>query len=98
MTSRFWQTLRWIAIFGFVFSTIMMLSPHAASISITPWILYIVGNLVLTLAAFTAADWPLFTLCLFYFILDVLILLTRVGNYHLFDTIQPLLTILDKLP
>jgi hypothetical protein len=95
-SQKTWRVLEWFGVACFSFSTLIMLNKHVAAFAVTPWILFIVGNIIWIGSTFRR-DYPMFSLCLFYFTLDCLITISRYYP-HFFDLIQPILTLLDTLP
>jgi hypothetical protein len=74
----------------------MMLNPHVASESLTPWILYLIGNSAWLVHSY-GRDWPLFWLSCFYFLWDALILASRYSP-NLFDFALPIINSLGVIP
>ena len=74
MSSKIWETMKWLSNLCYVFGTILLLSPHIASIAITPWCIFILGNTVLFVNFIRQRNWPFIVLSIFFFVWDGLII------------------------
>jgi hypothetical protein len=93
MPETVWKVLKWFGVACFSLSTIIMLNPHVAATSVSPWALFIVGNVIWASWAFNR-DWALFGLSAFYFTWDVMIFASRYIP-HLFDFAQPIIKMME---
>jgi hypothetical protein len=93
MTETIWKVLKWFGVFCFSLSTLIMLNPHVAATSITPWALFIVGNIIWVCWAYKK-DWALFGLSSFYLTWDIMLFASRYMP-HLFDSVQPIIKMME---
>lgn len=95
--SPLWNLIQWASTSGFIIATVMMISPLVASTAITPWVIYFISNFVWLIDSIIRSNWPYATLSLFFCVWDMLLILSRVGS-DIFVYIQPLITLLERLP
>ena len=88
----------WLGTFCFLLGTISMLSVHAASVAITPWIVYMGGNFAWLYDSLKNKQIPWATIAAFFVAWDALIICSRLFGFEFMSYLQPLITILDKLP
>ena len=91
-----WNTLKWFGVVCFSVATMIMLNPNVAATSITPWALYLTGNIIWLVSSFRS-DWALFGLSSFYFTWDIMLVISR---YYpdFFNFAQPIINSLEVLP
>ena len=96
MSEQTWKVLKWFGVVCFSFSTIIMLNPQVAATSITPWVLFVIGNIIWVWSSFKR-DWALFGLCAFYLMWDILLTISRIVP-HFFDSVQFIIDLMGKIP
>ena len=95
---KYWGIAKWGANVMFVLATISLLSPTTASHAVTPWLLYLIGNIVWCADSYRHRDWPWVNISAFFIVWDTLILVHRITGGAVLEFTQPLITILEKLP
>jgi hypothetical protein len=98
VSDTIWNVLKWVAVLLLMFATTILLSPHVAATAITPWAIYIVGNVIWMTYAYRQRDWALISTCAYYFAIDTVIVYSRMFDPHLLASLQTVLSVLDKLP
>ena len=96
--TTWWKWVKWSGTASFVISTTIMLSPIAASTAITPWLVYIYGNLVWLIDSHLWKNRPWVAISTFFIIMDVFIIIGRVSGVDVFASISPLIQLLEALP
>lgn len=96
--TTWWKWVKWSGTASFVISTTIMLSPVAAAGAITPWISYIYGNLVWLIDSYLWKNKPWVAISIFFIIMDLLIITSRVSGVDVFSVISPLIQLLEALP
>lgn len=96
MSKQYWEAAKWFSNICYVLGTIMLLSPILASQAITPWCLFIMGQVVLFINFIQQRNWSFVALSVFFFVWDTLIIIQRLTLSDFFSIITPLLTFLEK--
>jgi len=89
---------KWLANACYVLATVSLLSPLIASQALFPWIAYLIGNVVWMGDSYTNKNWPWFSLAVFFCVWDALLIVTRLIGVQFFSILEPLVTLLEKLP
>lgn len=92
------EALNWLGTGCFLLGTISMVSTHAASVAYTPWLLYMIGNVIWLIDSIRQKQIPWATIAAFFVIWDTLIIASRVIGMQVFDALRPLINILETLP
>lgn len=98
MTHSQWETLKWIGNICLLLSTVMMISPHVASSSITPWALFMIGNVIWLADSMHIKSWPWIWIALFLASWDAIIIISRLTGVQLFGILDILTPILNTIP
>ena len=88
----------WLANTIAVLASVTMLSPLAASTAVTPWVLFLIMNLIFVWDAFASKHWSWLALCCFCASWDILLILSRSTHLDVLGVFNPLVTILEQLP
>lgn len=98
MTRTQWEVLKWAGNIFLLLATLTMMSPHAASSSITPWLLFLMANIIWFADSVHVKSWPWASIAAFLGTWDILIMVSRLTGVQVFSILDPLITIIDKLP
>lgn len=98
MSHSFWTYAKWFANICFMLATISLLSPHVASVSLFPWIAYLLGNGVWVMDSIHHKNWVWVWMAGFFSVWDVLLIITRLFGVEMFVILEPLVKILETLP
>lgn len=96
MTNKIWEALKWISNLCYMFGTILLLSPAIAAHAITPWCIFIVGNIVLFINFIHQRNLPFICLSIFFFMWDGLIITSRLTGTEYLSLLLPFISILEK--
>jgi len=81
----------WLGTSCFIIATIMMTSPIVASTSITPWVLYGIGNSIWFIDSVRVANYPWACTSAFFTLWDILIIISRIHQLTFMDSLIPFL-------
>lgn len=95
MSNIYWEAAKWFSNICYIMGTIMLLSPTLASTAITPWCLFIMGQVIICTNFVCQRNWSFVVLSVFFFIWDTLIIIQRLTSSDLFITITPILSFLE---
>jgi len=88
--------LKWGVNLCFVLATVIMISPAVAAHSIYPWVLFLIGNVILIVDSFVHKLYPWFWTSVVFIVYDVLLIYSRLMGVDTLHLIRPLITQLDK--
>lgn len=90
------MALKWCVNLSFILATIIMISPMVAAQSIYPWVLFLIGNIILIVDSFVHRLYPWFWASVVFIVYDVLLIYSRLMGVDTLHSIRPLITQLDK--
>lgn len=97
--SRVYNILhKWVANGVAIFALIALLSPKVAATSVTPWVGFLLMNLIYMFDGFRNRNWGWFSLCTFGAFWDILLIISRTTQLNVFWIFEPLVALLEKLP
>lgn len=88
-----WEHIKWLANVCFIVSTMLMLSPSIASTSLTPWILYLLGNTIWGVDSYVNRNKPWLFLASFFCVWDILVIFARIFDVEILNYIQDIISI-----
>jgi hypothetical protein len=91
-----WQ--KWAANGLIIFAMVALLSPTVASGSYTPWVAFLLANVIYLYDSIQHKNWPWMWLCIFCGAWDTLLIISRTTDTTVLTIFTPLLSILEKLP
>jgi len=97
MPNKTWEILKWGSTLCYVIGTMLLLSPYIASVCITPWIIFIMGNTIQFTNFVHQKNIPFICLSVFFYFWDSLIIVSRLTNIEYFSIIMPLITTLERI-
>ena len=92
------EILNWFSTLLFALGTIALLSPHVASVAITPWIAFLTGNVIMLVDFVRRKNTPWICLTTFFIIWDVLLITSRICGMGVFGFLMPFVSTLNYLP
>lgn len=98
MTRTHWEVIKWIGNICLLLSTITMISPHVASTAITPWALFLTGNLIWLADSIHIKSWPWICIAAFLAVWDTIIIISRLTGVQFFAILDKIIPMLDTLP
>lgn len=96
MSNKIWEVLKWCSNLCYIIGTVLLISPYIASHSITPWCIFITGNIVLFINFICQRNIPFICLSIFFFVWDGLIIMSRLTGTEYLNWLLPLITTLEK--
>ena len=96
MTRR--EVFNWFSTFLFALGTLALLSPHVASVAITPWVVFLTGNVIMLVDSIHRRNTPWVWLSTFFIVWDILLIASRMCSMDVFSFLAPFVSVLDKLP
>lgn len=91
-TSRVWASAKWIANGMFAVATIILISPHVATYSLAPWLLYVFGNFILIADTYIHKNYQWMYLGLFYSLYNTMIATSRMYEIPVLHTLSNTIT------
>ncbi len=88
----------WVANALTLFALVALLSPKVASQSISPWVAFLVMNVIYLIDGLKSRKWGWVYLCAFGASWDVLLIVSRLTQLDVFGPLQPLIVFLENLP
>lgn len=98
MTQTHWEILKWVGNVALLLATLTMISPHIAATAITPWALFLMGNLIWLADSIHIRSWPWVYIAAFLATWDTLIIISRLTGTEFFSILEPIITIINVLP
>jgi predicted membrane protein len=92
------EASKWFGNACFIFGTVSMISVHAASVAITPWLIFLVGNIIWLYDSVRTKNWPWAASAGFFILWDALITASRIYGLDVLFFLQPIITIMEMLP
>lgn len=81
-----------------IFALVAMLSPKVAATAVTPWLAFLVMNVIYSWDAYKAKNWGWASLCIFGIFWDILLIVSRSTQTDVFAFLSPLIKLLENLP
>lgn len=98
MSKRLWGAWSMCGTMCMLLATLTMLSPHAASVAITPWVIFLIANIIWTVDNIRSKMWTWTTLGVFFIGWDCLLIYSRLYDPKVFSILEPIITIMERLP
>lgn len=98
ITRSRWEAVKWLGNICLLFGTLVMISPVVASTAITPWVLFLLGNLIWLADSIYIRSWPWVYIAGFLATWDTLIIVSRLTGTQFFSILDSLITTLSVLP
>lgn len=98
MTQTHWEIIKWTGNVALLLATFTMISPQVASTAVTPWALFLLGNLIWLADSIHVRSWPWVYIAAFLAMWDMLIIISRLTSTQFFSILDPMITILNTLP
>lgn len=92
------EILNWFSTSLFVIGTISLISPHVAAVAISPWIAFLIGNIIWLVDAYCNNNKPWIAVSSFFIAWDILLIAARIYGMDVFSFLHPIITILETLP
>lgn len=91
-TSKTWAGAKWFANGMFVVATVILISPHVATYSLAPWLLYVFGNFILIADTYIHKNYQWMYLGLFYSLYNTMIATSRMYEIPVLHTLSNTIT------
>lgn len=98
LTDTHWEVIKWTGNVSLLLGTIAMISPTVAAVAVTPWILYLIGNLTWLADSIHTHNKPWIYIASFLAFWDVLVIISRVTGFYIFQVFDPIVHLLNNLP
>lgn len=98
LTPAQWEAWRWVGNICLMLATLTMVSPHVASAAITPWALFLMGNIIWFIDSVHQKSLPWASIAAFLGLWDILIMTSRLTGIQMFGTMDTLISWLNLLP
>lgn len=92
-----WEIAKWAAAFLFLLATFIMYSPHLAATSITPWVCYLVGNIIWVADSVHSNNKPWIALGVVFCVLDVIAIYMRILGLEILHYVGPYIKVLENI-
>lgn len=98
LTDKQWEVIKWTGNMCLLLGTIAMISPTVAATAVTPWVLYLIGNLAWLLDSIHVRSTPWIYIASFLAFWDVILIISRITGFYVFQVFDPIIHILNNLP